>query len=380
MNTEHVFDFIMDPQELIRKTDAAAYSGSRFEEDATLFFRRSDDGTEVDYSSSSDALEIVNKGEREVKVTLTARVFPDSIAGITMSEDPEFPGNADASLYLALTDGEATVPVDGEDGAVIETVIPGVLKGEEPNEYAFQLIGAVNKEGDWSEMVDIAPKVTVTWMVSMDEETILSDEEIWDEDILDEDILDEDILDEDEIKGEDSQSEKEKTKEEGRTDPGKSGGTEKGNPEGKSEGGEGDAVFPGSSPGGNKPEEESSGAVGQERPEEDSTPGQEPEGEEGSDFPEGSGTEEDDILREEKSGILGDESRDGEGDASGATSGNGERDAFGEASPGEEGEVFGKDSEDREIDASEEELQETQTEHGISISSGRNYECFWIFS
>ena len=42
VGTDDVFDFIMDPQQLITKTEAAAYEGSRFEEGATLFFRHSD--------------------------------------------------------------------------------------------------------------------------------------------------------------------------------------------------------------------------------------------------------------------------------------------------------------------------------------------------
>ncbi len=47
-------------------------------------------------------------------------------------------------------------------GAVIETMIPGIFKGEAPNEYSFQLIGAVNKEGDGSEVTDVSPRITVT--------------------------------------------------------------------------------------------------------------------------------------------------------------------------------------------------------------------------
>ena len=129
---------------------------------------------------------IINKGNADVKVTLTARISPDSIAGITVSEDPEFQDSEEASLYLALTDGEITVPVDSEGSAVIETVIPGILEGEVPNEYSFQLIGAVNKEGDWSEVTDVTPKITVTWMVSMGEEEILDDDILDEEEIPDE--------------------------------------------------------------------------------------------------------------------------------------------------------------------------------------------------
>ena len=165
---ENIFDFIMDPQELIGKTDAAAYGGKRFEADATLFFRRSDDEAGNDYSSSSDALTILNRGDTDVDVILKASIAPDSIVGIALSDDPEFSDNTDASLYLALTDGETIVPIDSENGAVIETEIYGISEGEEPNEYSFRLIGAVNKKGDWSEVTDVSPEVTVTWKVSMD--------------------------------------------------------------------------------------------------------------------------------------------------------------------------------------------------------------------
>lgn len=165
---ENIFDFIMDPQELIGKTDAAAYGGKRFEADATLFFRRSDDEAGNDYSSSSDALTILNRGDTDVDVVLKASIDPDSIVGITLSDDPEFSDHTDASLYLALTDGETIVPIDSEKGAVIEAEIYGISEGEEPNEYSFRLIGAVNKNGDWSEVTDVSPEVTVTWKVTMD--------------------------------------------------------------------------------------------------------------------------------------------------------------------------------------------------------------------
>lgn len=179
----NVFDFIMDPQELIEKTDAAAYGGRQFEAGATLFFRRSDDEAEHDYSSSSDALTILNKGDTDVDVILKARIAPDSIAGITLSDDPEFLDYEDASLYLALTDGENTVPISSEDGAVIEAELYGISEGEDPNEYSFWLIGAVNKDGDWAQVTDVEPEVTVTWMVRMEEEDVLEEEELDEEEV-----------------------------------------------------------------------------------------------------------------------------------------------------------------------------------------------------
>lgn len=158
MNTDHVFDFIMDPQKLIEKTEAAAYDGGLFEEGATLFFRRSDGKTDKEYSSSSDALTIVNKGRLPVEVTLDARLLAESVHGLTICDDCEFGEDPGPALYLALTDGEQTVPIDLTEGASITAVVEG--------EYSFWLTGAVNENGDWSEMNEAQPKVTVTWKVS----------------------------------------------------------------------------------------------------------------------------------------------------------------------------------------------------------------------
>ena len=68
----------MDPQKLISQTDAAAYGGSVFEEEATLFFRRRDGEVPEDYSSSSDALVITNAGTAEADLTVTAEISMDS--------------------------------------------------------------------------------------------------------------------------------------------------------------------------------------------------------------------------------------------------------------------------------------------------------------
>lgn len=157
-DTDHVFDFIMDPQKLISQTDAAAYGGSVFEEEATLFFRRRDGEVPEDYSSSSDALVITNAGTAEVDLTVTASI---SMEGITLTDDREFTDDPNASLYLALTDGKDTVPI-GEEGAAIHTALKG--------EYRFWLTGAVNENGDWSAVEGAVPKVTVTWNVTSNEE------------------------------------------------------------------------------------------------------------------------------------------------------------------------------------------------------------------
>ena len=165
-NAEHVFDFIMDPQQLIGMTDAAAYGDCVFEEGATLFFRRSDGGVQEDYSSSSDKLVITNVGTADVDIVLNARISSDSQGGIVMANDRYFTENEDPALYLALTDGERTVPVDSETGASINTRLEGVSgEAEEYSTYRFWLTGACNEGGDWSNYTGSVPKVIVTWDV-----------------------------------------------------------------------------------------------------------------------------------------------------------------------------------------------------------------------
>lgn len=168
-DTEDVFDFIMDPQELIRMTDAAAYGGLSFEEGANLFFRRHDGRADVDYSSSSDALVIANIGTADVGIQVSAGISPDSLSKIVMTGDPAFEGDENASLYLALTDGVHTVPIlEGQD-AVIQVTLAGSDGADPPEEYRFWLVGSVNGNGDWSEVTGAIPKVTVTWSASTGE-------------------------------------------------------------------------------------------------------------------------------------------------------------------------------------------------------------------
>lgn len=166
-DTEHVFDFIMDPQKLISQTDAAAYEGGVFEEDATLFFRRRDGGVPEDYSSSSDALVITNAGTADVDLTVTASISMDSMEGIALTGDREFTDDTGASLYLALTDGEHTAAIDEKEGASICTALKGAsAESGTVSEYRFWLTGAVNENGDWSAVESAVPKVTVTWNVT----------------------------------------------------------------------------------------------------------------------------------------------------------------------------------------------------------------------
>lgn len=186
-DTKGIFDFILDPQGLINKTGGAAYGGKKFETDSTVFFERKDGETEEDYNSKSDFVTITNKSSIAVNISLHVSISPSSIEGIMMTNDKEFNGDTDASLYLAVTDGENEVPI-GQEGVAIDVTLDAAPEGAyeyiydgEKNEYvyklrndvggiefsqySFQLTGAANGKGDWSELLEAKPEVTVTWEI-----------------------------------------------------------------------------------------------------------------------------------------------------------------------------------------------------------------------
>lgn len=172
-----IFDFILDPQELINQTHGAAYGGKKFEEGATLFFERTSRQVEEDYTSDSDAIAIANRGTTPVDVVVNANVSVSMADGLAMTDDREFTDDTRASLYLALTDGETIVPITFEEGATIQTVVPAaVADGESEHVYSFWLTGACNRKGDWYALKDMEIEVTVTWEVVPREEEILPEE------------------------------------------------------------------------------------------------------------------------------------------------------------------------------------------------------------
>lgn len=186
--TDDVFDFIIDPQGLINKTDGAAYGGKKFEEDSTLFFKRSDGKAGVDYSSSSDEITIINRGSVAVKVSLNVSISQESLGGIALTDDREFTDDTNASLYMALADGERVLPI-GADGISMDVTVDAApedayeyrydsekdlyiyqmkedVSGIDFPAYSFKLIGASNGKGDWSKLTKQVPKINVSWKIT----------------------------------------------------------------------------------------------------------------------------------------------------------------------------------------------------------------------
>ncbi len=175
-DNSRIFDFILDPERLISQTGAAAYDNQRFEKDATLFFQRTDD-TEVDYSSTSDAVTMINKGPVPVEITVTAKIDASSLGDIRLTDDREFTDDTDMSIFLALTDGEHMIPIDEEEGAVLRITASADAETEQKEDhiYHFRLTGAANSNGNWKKLSEGAPRVTVSWTLSAGRRTETED-------------------------------------------------------------------------------------------------------------------------------------------------------------------------------------------------------------
>lgn len=163
-----------------------------------FFFQRLDGRVQQDYSNKSDFVTITNKSSIPVNVHLEIQINESSISGIAMSNSKDFIDDDRPSLYLALLDDKNIIPI-GREGVSIDITIDAApdgayeyvydteniayaykLKDDLSNikfhEYSFQLTGAANGKGDWSNLTNITPEILVTWTVSPSKSLILDRE------------------------------------------------------------------------------------------------------------------------------------------------------------------------------------------------------------
>lgn len=218
------FDFIIDPQNLLFKTDAAVFGGGVVEEGANLLFNNRTEGG-VDFSKYSDRLGVTNRSTVPVMVTISAKITDAD--DLQIVQDKDFAEDNLPYVYLALVDdrgNEQPISKDSEvsinvkmekapKNAYVYTFDPETGKYEYglsvPSEdivfdtYSFGLTGECSSNADWSNVV-VHPKITVTWDVEpilMKQESEEEDEQRIEESQLtmeqSEDVADEEISSED---------------------------------------------------------------------------------------------------------------------------------------------------------------------------------------
>lgn len=159
-----VFDFILDPQELLYSTDAVRYGGGTVEKGAALLFHNKEG--EYDFSEYSDWLTVTNQGTVPVLVTITAQI--SGLEEIRLVEDADFSEDTDPAIYLAIVDNRGTVQplsADGQAAICLELDM-------DYDTYSFGLTGACNANAQWQD-ISVYPTIKVTWYV----EPIMPEEE-----------------------------------------------------------------------------------------------------------------------------------------------------------------------------------------------------------
>lgn len=200
-----VFDFILDPQELLYETDAVRYGGGVVEEDATLLFYNKEGA--YDFSQHSDWLTVTNRSTVPVRVTISAQVT--DIGDLKLVESADFAESIEPDIYLAIVDDQGNIqPLSADGQASVsfemdeapentyvfrldeETHTYQYGMSMDPNKidfdtYSFGLTGACNSNAEWQN-ISVHPMITVTWYVEPiipegREETPIVDNNISDE-------------------------------------------------------------------------------------------------------------------------------------------------------------------------------------------------------
>lgn len=186
------FDYIIDPQGLIRQTDAARLGGGEVKEGASVLFRNTQG--EYKFSDYSDKLKITNKSTIPLQVTICAKI--DDPGDIVMAKSSSELGGDVPGLFMALVNEEEILGIITESGSIdINLVLNPVPEGtykveynEETEKYeyvlsenadpslydsfSFGLFADCNTDASWRRVSQL-PRIEVTWKT----EPVLTD---WD--------------------------------------------------------------------------------------------------------------------------------------------------------------------------------------------------------
>lgn len=179
-----IFNFYLDPQQLLYRTNAARFGGGTVEEGATMLFHNREG--RYDFSRYSDQLTVTNRSTVPVCLTLSVRIT--DLGEVQMVGSNDFTDSQACSMYMAVVDSRGNVlPISAEGEISISLEIQAapenayvyrlnedlqtyqlVLSGDQDeidfDKYSFGLVGACNPNADWWN-VSVHPAVSVTWQV-----------------------------------------------------------------------------------------------------------------------------------------------------------------------------------------------------------------------
>lgn len=181
-----IYDFILDPHGL---ASSGSLAGKTLEPGATIYFQNAP-GSAYDYSSTSDALTVINKSTTKVDVKLNAEL--SGMDDIRLTGSSSFKDDTSASVYFALKDSRKRSTSIDTYGAFLQTTLEGQpdaynviynkvtdkysyqIKSDADlekenitfDEYSFQLNGSCNSANSWTKVPStLNPEITITWNV-----------------------------------------------------------------------------------------------------------------------------------------------------------------------------------------------------------------------
>lgn len=179
------FDFVLDPEMLISKTDAVKYISDSnagvtgFDENKTLYFLHKRSGTIGD---TSDFVKVTNKSSIDVDISLKPAIT--GITAIKLSDTATFADDS-TSMYMAVTDGSTPTAIKADGTTEVKKTIAGNINAYKTvvnasgdydfalkedvdpadfDTYEFALTGACNDKADWSSIAE-NPNVQITWSI-----------------------------------------------------------------------------------------------------------------------------------------------------------------------------------------------------------------------
>ncbi|MCH5259078.1 MAG: hypothetical protein J1F18_04955 [Lachnospiraceae bacterium] len=188
-NAANVFNFFVDPNGLLEKTEYKRLAGKTaddFETGSTLFFTRTPSDTVKEFGKDSEKVTAKNMSSYDVNIEVSASIT--GIDGITMADSDTIGADVeDPTLYLAIVSGSKTVAVKADEGGLLSGEIAGTPGNFEIQyntekgkyeyaqkatdqlsdwaEYDFYLTGACG--GNWTdEQAEATPTVELTWKIS----------------------------------------------------------------------------------------------------------------------------------------------------------------------------------------------------------------------
>lgn len=188
------YNYIADPNGLIKATAAAAYEEAEFTGETGIFFKTTDADVEGEdattYTNKSRALTLKNENAQDIDVTIKLEEKTAGDDTIEYADSATFEeGDTAQKLFLAVTDdaaSDAQISALGESAATLTTKVAGNPDNYKPNwdetngygyvldetkkdgedytwnDCSYILTGALNKAATWGDEVDF-PTITVTW-------------------------------------------------------------------------------------------------------------------------------------------------------------------------------------------------------------------------